>query len=73
MDTKQFLTSRTIIGLLMVLLPTVADWLGFQLPESVVEELGPQVVAMVENIWTAAGAALAIYGRIKATKRLRVV
>lgn len=60
---KSFLLSKTVWGLVLAVASPIAARYGFTIDEA----------AWVNDIVTALGAALAIYGRFTATKELRVV
>lgn len=63
-EVKNALTSKTIIGAIVTMTATIAKIAGFDIgdPELYVNEL----VAV-------SGAALSIYGRVTATKRVRIL
>lgn len=63
-ETKAWWQSRTIIGIVVMLLAQVLKWLKIDI---VNEELTDIVTLAMESI----GAALAIYGRVKARKAIR--
>jgi len=63
-DEKAWWQSRTIIGIVVMLLAQVLKWLNVDI---VNEELTDIVTLAMESI----GAALAIYGRVKARKTIR--
>ena len=60
-DAKHFLDSRTIQGVLILLLPTALRRLGIVLDDAGVQAIAGDLVELL-------GAALAIYGRAKATQ-----
>lgn len=60
-DTKNFLTSKTIWGAMIALIATMLQIMGF-------DSTGMNGTA--EEIVTIVGAAMAIYGRIKAVKKI---
>lgn len=60
-DTKNFLTSKTIWGAMIALIATILQIMGF-------DSTGMNGTA--EEIVTIVGAAMAIYGRIKAVKKI---
>lgn len=60
-DTKNFITSKTIWGAMIALIATMLQIMGF-------DATGMNGTA--EEIVTIAGAAMAIYGRIKAVKKI---
>jgi hypothetical protein len=66
MDQKWFLQSKTIIGVLIMLLVQLAPLLGFQFTN----EDGEQVIKHLDAILTAIGALLAIWGRWTASEPL---
>lgn len=61
--SKSPLASRTIIGVLIALLPVLARWTGVQLDDA-------DAQASADDLVTIAGAVLAIVGRWKATRPL---
>lgn len=70
METKFALTSKTIIGALMVMgAPLVNKFFGANIDAFLQEDISDLLVAIVTQV----GAALAIYGRIKATKTLKLL
>ena len=70
METKFALTSRTIIGALMVLsAPFINKYLGVHI-DAVMQG---EVTDALEGLMIQIGAVLAIYGRIKATKTLKLL
>ena len=58
---KSFLASKTIWGAILVMVSTGLRLTGIDIGDS-----GP----WVENITTLVGAALAVYGRVKAVKKI---
>jgi hypothetical protein len=60
-DTKKFLTSKTIWGAMIALIATMLQIMGF-------DATGMNGTA--EEIVTIVGAAMAIYGRIRAVKKI---
>ncbi len=60
-DTKNFLTSKTIWGAMIALIATMLQMMGFDVTG---------MDGTAEEIVTIAGAAMAIYGRIKAVKKI---
>lgn len=68
MNTKSILTSKTIWGALLALLPALLSLFGLDTLPGFQE----QASAVVEQVITLVGGALAIYGRIVATKQLVV-
>ena len=60
-DTKNFLTSKTIWGAMIALIATMLHMMGFDVTG---------MDGTAEEIVTIAGAAMAIYGRIKAVKKI---
>ena len=65
-NAKSFLASRTVWGVVIALGAQVADRWGFRIDQ----ELQDQTVDIILQVVSVAGAALAIYGRVKATKQL---
>lgn len=66
--TKNPLTSKTIWGVLVMLLPTVGAWLGFDISADDASEAGVHIDTLIE----AAGALLAVYGRVAAKAKIGV-
>lgn len=67
MDTKSLLSSKTFWGAVLAGLGAVAGLLGFTFgpdEQAAVIEIGTTLV-------TAVGSALAVYGRVKATKAIK--
>ena len=63
MNSKWFLTSKTVLGALLAGAVPVAALLGFDLGAA---------DKWMGDILTLAGACFAIYGRVKAVKRLKL-
>jgi len=69
-DSKFALTSKTVIGALMVMLaPLINKYFGTNIDLALQVEISDALVAFMVN----GGAMLAIYGRIKATKKLSLL
>lgn len=65
-DTKSLLASRTVWGALLAILASGLGLLGYTVtPADQVE-----AVAIGTSLVSAIGGAIALYGRIKATKRI---
>lgn len=69
MDSKFFLASKTIWGLIIAALPTLAPLVGLSLTADDASMLGSHVDGVIQ----AAGFLLALWGRVKADKPLKVV
>lgn len=71
---KWWIASRTIWGAfitaLATILPALGPLLGFSLPPELVQQLGDQVVVLVQAVAAVAGTALTIYGRLRASSPL---
>lgn len=69
METKSFLASKTMLGAgLVMLAPLLDKLLGVQLDAALQADLSD----LITNLLQYGGALLAMYGRIKATKKLAV-
>lgn len=60
---KGLIHSTTVYGVLVLLAPALARWWGWHLDDAALQ-------ALAEALVTAAGALLAIYGRIRASRRI---
>lgn len=69
MKSKAFLASKTIWGLIVAALPTLAPLIGLNLTADDASMLGSHVDAVLQAV----GFALALYGRVKADKPLSVL
>lgn len=69
MQSKWFLKSKTIIGLLITLLPTVAELLGVTLAQGDVNFISAEIDKMIMG----AGAILVIIGRFKTTTSIKLL
>lgn len=63
--TKNFLTSKSIWGVIILILSAI----GFPVPEG----FEASAIDLVNSIFIAIGGALAIYGRVKAEKKLSIL
>jgi hypothetical protein len=63
MSTKSALQSKTIIGILIAALPTIANHLGYNIDAVGIEE---NITTIVESV----GVILAIYGRLSASDKI---
>ena len=73
--TKSILLSRTFWGALLAIVAAVAGMFGYTVSaddQSAVLDLVNQVFAVWDKVAIIAGAALAIYGRVAATKTVVV-
>lgn len=68
-DSKSFLASKTIWGAVVMLLPTIAGYLGL----TVTEADAGQAVDAVQTIVEAVGALLVVWGRATASKSLKLL
>ena len=64
--SKSALRSKTLWGVVLMLLPIVARSLGIEWPA----EINPVLEAAVNELLTVGGAGLAVYGRLKADTQL---
>lgn len=72
-DTKSLLASRTVWGAAIAILASIAGALGFAIgaPEQAAAlGLVDQILGEWDRLAALAGAALALYGRVKATRRI---
>lgn len=69
MQPKWFLKSKTIIGLLITILPTMAELLGLTLTQGDVNFIS----AEVDKIIMGMGAALVVVGRFKSTTSIKLL
>lgn len=69
---KWFLQSKTILGIIIMLVPSVANLFGVSIPVDQVETLRDGLLKIVEAAMTVAGAGLAVYGRFKAKRPITV-
>lgn len=69
-EAKSFLMSRTIIGLIVTAVAFFAKAKGYEID---VEGLTGEVTDLVQNVVGCIGLVLALYGRIKATKKVGVI
>lgn len=65
-ETKSALTSRAVWGGVLAMAAPLAGWLGYTVSSADQAEIAALVSAAISVI----GGALAIWGRIKATKRI---
>lgn len=70
METKSFLTSKTLWGVLIAALPTIAGLFGYHVTDAAAFASGAQ--ESVDGLLTLIGSALAIWGRVTATAKLVV-
>lgn len=70
MNTKSIFASKTIWGIIISALPTILGLFGLHVADTgaFTDDVGKNI----EEITTLAGAALAAYGRVKATSALVV-
>ncbi len=67
---KTFLASRTIWGVVLMGVGAILSRWGFDLDPTVQADLIDKIVSFIPMATEAVGAFLAIYGRIKATKKI---
>jgi hypothetical protein len=67
-DTKSLLASKTLWGVLIAALPTIASLLGYQIADVAGFTAGANEA--VDGIIALVGSALAVYGRVTATAKL---
>jgi uncharacterized protein (TIGR02594 family) len=76
-DTKWWGHSMTVWGIVMTtlsaVLPTVGPILGLNITPDLVQQLGDQIVTVVQAIGALIGTLLTIYGRMRATAPLGVM
>lgn len=75
MEAKNFLKSKTIIGLLVAAAPALAGIFGFNIDAETAKGLGEHLGAAathIDGLIQIGGLLLAAYGRIKATKPLTI-
>ena len=65
-NVKSFIKSKTIWGAVIAVAPPVANLLGYTITGADVA----QVTTSIDAIVTGAGALLAVYGRVTATKAI---
>ncbi len=70
---KSFLTSKTIWGLILMGVGFLADRWGFNVDAATQLDLVDMIVAAVPEVMEVVGMALGIWGRIKATKGIKLV
>jgi hypothetical protein len=72
-DTKSLFASRTVWGAAVAIAAALAGALGFSVAptdQAAALSLVDQILGEWDRIATIAGAALALYGRVKATRRI---
>lgn len=72
-DTKSLLASRTVWGAIIAIAASIAGALGFGVgaaEQAAALSLVDQVLGEWDRLAALAGAALALYGRVKATRRI---
>lgn len=70
LDQKNILLSKTIIGIILtVSAPFLNQWFGVSINEALQADVSEVIFNGVEVF----GASLAVYGRIKATKGVKVI
>jgi hypothetical protein len=67
-DTKSLFASKTIWGIVIAALPTIAGLLGYKIADVSAFTAGANEI--VDSALALFGASLALYGRIKATSSL---
>lgn len=70
METKNILASKTIWGVVIAALPTLLSLLGYKVSDVAAFTSGAEDA--INSIITLAGSAVAVWGRITATKNLVV-
>ena len=71
-DTKPIWASRAILGGVVVVASLIAGFFGFKVDDATQTVVIDQLEAVVLAVTTAVGAALAIWGRLKATKQVTI-
>lgn len=69
MQSKWFLKSKTIIGLLITLLPTMAELFGLTLTHGDVNFISAEMDKVIMGM----GAALVVVGRFKSTTSIKLL
>ncbi len=69
MQSKWFLKSKTIIGLFITILPTVAELLGLTLTQGDVNFISAEVDKIIMGV----GAILVMIGRFKSTTSIKLL
>lgn len=72
-DTKSLLASRTVWGAVIAIAASVAGALGFGVgaaEQAAALSLVDQILGEWDRLAALAGAVLALYGRVKATRRI---
>ena len=72
-DVKSILQSKTIWGLIIAGLPTVAGFFNLHIAPTDATDAVSHVQAIIEQVMQFGGWALAFYGRVTATKTLAVL
>ena len=67
METKPWYTSSSIWGSIIVVVSMAISAVGYTIDQ----ETQTQIVNLIMSIVALAGSAIAIYGRIKATKQIK--
>lgn len=68
---KWFLQSKTIWGIIVMLIPSLANLLGVSIPLEDVQSIRDGVLKIAEAAMTVSGAVLAVYGRFKAKRPIK--
>lgn len=72
-DTKSLLASRTVWGAIIAIAASIAGALGFGVgaaEQAAALSLVDQILGEWDRLAALAGAVLALYGRVKATRRI---
>lgn len=69
-DTKSVFQSKTIIGIMAMVIAALGPVIASKFGITVTTADGQAVLDTLSQLGTAAGGALAIYGRVKATKKI---
>lgn len=69
--TKNFLTSKTILGIAILLLPQIKTALGIDLSPEEVTGLFTNLDALFTLVCAIVGSVVSIYGRVKASVKIR--
>ena len=69
-DTKPWYASKAVIGGVLAAVAGIAAMIGYQFSAPAVEQTTNDTLLIVESIVAIIGGALAIWGRIKATKKI---
>jgi uncharacterized membrane protein len=69
-ETKSWWQSKTIWGAVITIIALIASLFGYQIDPQTQQIILDRTMAIVTAVGTIVGSVMAIYGRIKATKRI---